>query len=158
MLSADPIEANVHLVPLSVITSDRLKPYFERFQRFYCRVIGFRPTGWTYHQPAGTDQNPTVATIISRASHNDFTHNDLNCARGSTTNVQIYTVPYSEHSSFSELTCFAMSCDWKRMIATVNVGSEKSRRKMAHWVQKWEAEKKKTPNTQVVPHRHTEYW
>lgn len=36
-------------------------------------------------------------------------------------------VPYSEHSSFFELTCFALSLPGPdlRMIATVNVGNEK---------------------------------
>lgn len=36
-------------------------------------------------------------------------------------------VPYSEHSSFFELTCFALSVPGPdvRMIATVNVGNEK---------------------------------
>lgn len=36
-------------------------------------------------------------------------------------------VPYSEHSSFFELTCFALSVPGPdvKMIATVNVGNEK---------------------------------
>ena len=36
-------------------------------------------------------------------------------------------VPYSEHSSFFELSCFALSMPGPdlRMIATVNVGNEK---------------------------------
>jgi DNA cross-link repair 1A protein len=37
-------------------------------------------------------------------------------------------VPYSEHSSFFELTCFALSLPCRpemKMIATVNVGNEK---------------------------------
>ena len=36
-------------------------------------------------------------------------------------------VPYSEHSSFFELTCFALSMPGHdlKMIATVNVGNEK---------------------------------
>jgi DNA cross-link repair 1A protein len=43
------------------------------------------------------------------------------------------------------------------MIATVNVGSEKSRAKMAKWVSKWEAERKKRTED-VVAHRHLDYW
>ena len=36
-------------------------------------------------------------------------------------------IPYSEHSSFFELTCFALSVPGPdvKMIATVNVGNEK---------------------------------
>jgi len=44
------------------------------------------------------------------------------------------------------------------MIATVNVGNESSRAKMAKWVAKWEAERKKREMDAIVPHRHVEYW
>lgn len=70
----------------------------------------------------------------------------------------LYGVPYSEHSSFFELTCFALSLDWGRMIATVNVGRESSRGKMAKWVEKWEAERKKRGKTEIVQFRAPDYW
>ena len=66
-------------------------------------------------------------------------------------------MPYSEHSSFFELTCFALSLDWGRMIATVNVGSEKSRKKMSVWIERWEVERKRR-NGEPVPHRAEDYW
>lgn len=47
LLTTDPLSAGVHLVPLSVITSDKLKVYMDRFKGQYTRAIGFRPTGWT---------------------------------------------------------------------------------------------------------------
>ena len=72
--------------------------------------------------------------------------------------MQVYPVPYSEHSSFYELTCFAMSFSWVKMIATVNVGSESSRTKMAKWVAKWEAERRKRGKDTVVLHHHPDYW
>lgn len=50
LLTSDPIEGFVHLVPLGTITTDRLKIYLERFSGHYSKVIGFRPTGWTYVQ------------------------------------------------------------------------------------------------------------
>ena len=70
----------------------------------------------------------------------------------------LYGVPYSEHSSFVELTCFALSLDWGRMIATVNVGREASRGKMAKWVEWWEAERRKRGVGEVVPFRAPDYW
>jgi len=51
-----------------------------------------------------------------------------------------------------------MSLNWGKMIATVNVGSETSRGKMAKWVSKWEAERKKQGKELVVPYRHIDYW
>ena len=47
LLTTDPLSAGVHLVPLNVITSDKLKLYMDRYKGQYTRVIGFRPTGWT---------------------------------------------------------------------------------------------------------------
>lgn len=68
-------------------------------------------------------------------------------------------------SSFFELTCFALSIQYVRMIATVNVGTAKSRAKLNSWFEKWEGEKKRREksaaegkkDTVVVP-RHHEYW
>lgn len=100
---------------------------------------------------------PSVASIVSRP-HRNFTYANLRPARNSTSTLQLFPIPYSEHSSFFELTCFAMSFDWGKMIATVNVGSETSRNKMAKWVAKWEAERKKRGKDVVVPHRNLNYW
>lgn len=68
---------------------------------------------------------------------------DLSPGKGSTKDVSFYMVPYSEHSSFRELTCFCCSLDIGKVIPTVNIGSEKSRAKMNSWLEKWEKEKKK---------------
>ena len=51
-----------------------------------------------------------------------------------------------------------MSFSWVKMIATVNVGSESSRAKMAKWVEKWERERKKHGRDAIVPHHHPDYW
>lgn len=47
LLTSDPLDACVHLVPLGVITSDKLKTYMERFSGKFTKAVGFRPTGWT---------------------------------------------------------------------------------------------------------------
>ena len=47
MMTADPFEAGVHLLPLGTIASDRLKIYMERWKDHFPKVVGFRPTGWT---------------------------------------------------------------------------------------------------------------
>ncbi|PIL24631.1 hypothetical protein GSI_12515 [Ganoderma sinense ZZ0214-1] len=158
LLTTDPHAAGVHLVPLALIATDRLKGYMERWKGHYGKAIGFRPTGWTFTPPSGTDMLPAIPTVISRAQSRTFTHVNLQPTRNSTAAVQVYGVPYSEHSSFFELTCFALSFDWARMIATVNVGSEASRGKMARWVERWEAERKKKGKVEVVGHRAQDYW
>lgn len=47
LLTADPAEAGVHILPLGAVTSDNLRSYLQRFKGTFSRVIGFRPTGWT---------------------------------------------------------------------------------------------------------------
>ena len=113
---------------------------------------------YRYAQPAGTDQTPSISTMIARSQQRTFTYVNLRPARNSTASLQLFPIPYSEHSSFFELTCFAMSLEWGKIIATVNVGSETSRGKMAKWVEKWEAERKKRGNHDVVACRQPDYW
>ncbi|PCH36378.1 DRMBL-domain-containing protein [Wolfiporia cocos MD-104 SS10] len=158
LLTKDPLEGGVHLVPLGVIASDRLKEYVERFKGHFSKAVAFRPTGWTFSAPTGSDMIPSVSTIISRSQSRTFSFAQLNPMRNSSTTLQIYGVPYSEHSSFFELTCFALSLDWGKMIATVNVGSEKSRRKMATWIERWEAERKRWVNGEIVEFRAPDFW
>jgi DNA cross-link repair 1A protein len=45
LLTSNPLDASVHLVPLGVITSDKLKLYVEKHKGF-TKAVGFRPTGW----------------------------------------------------------------------------------------------------------------
>ncbi|KAJ4473609.1 DNA cross-link repair protein pso2/snm1 [Lentinula aciculospora] len=158
LLTKNPLDAQVHIVPLGHVNLDKLKEYSEKYKDHFKKVVGFRPTGWTYVQPAGTDQAPSIPTIISRAQQNTFTYADFHQGRGSSSILQVYPVPYSEHSSFFELTCFAMSFDWGKMIATVNVGSEASRVKMAKWVERWEKERKKLGKDYAVTSRKDDYW
>jgi len=101
---------------------------------------------------------PSISSILTRNQQRGFTYTNLVQARNSTSTIQLYGVPYSEHSSFYELTCFALSFNWGRMIATVNVGSETSRGKMAKWVAKWEEERRKRAPLMIVPHRQPDYW
>ena len=47
MLTTDPAEASIHLVPLQMIQLDRLEPYLHKLRQHFDRVLAFRPTGWT---------------------------------------------------------------------------------------------------------------
>ncbi|KAI9573981.1 DRMBL-domain-containing protein [Boletus coccyginus] len=157
LLTADPEEANVHILPLGTVTSDNLKSYLQRLKGTFARVIGFRPTGWTYSPPAGSNLNGSIQSIISHGQSRHFSYTDLQPSQKSSYNIQIFGVPYSEHSSFFELTCFAVSCDWGRMIPTVNVGSPASRAKMTKWLKRWESERRCTKPFVIQP-RTADYW
>jgi DNA cross-link repair 1A protein len=145
MLTTNPHEAQVHMQTLFEIRADTLAEYLDGLKPHFSRVVGFRPTGWTYRPPAGRVlQNPPVSTVL----HGDnwkspFTIQDLVPQRGSTKESACYGVPYSEHSSFRELTMFCCALRIGRVIPTVNVGSQKSRDQMKVWMERWDAEKKK---------------
>ncbi|KAJ5675281.1 DNA repair metallo-beta-lactamase [Penicillium maclennaniae] len=145
LLTSDPKEAQVHMQTLFEIRADTLADYLDPLKPHFSRVVGFRPTGWSYRPPAGRKlQNPPVPTVL-RGEHwrTPFTAQDLTPQRGSTRESACFGVPYSEHSSFRELTMFCCALRIGRVIPTVNVGSAKSRENMKAWIERWEAEKKR---------------
>ena len=145
-LTTNPLEAQVHMQMLMEIRAETLLEYLQGFKTHFSRVVGFRPTGWNYRPPTSRfTENPAVSTVLhSEGWKSRFTMKDLMPQRGSTRESSCFGVPYSEHSSFRELTMFCCALRIGRVIPTVNVGSAKSREKMKMWVEKWEAEKKKS--------------
>ncbi|KAL4874013.1 DNA repair metallo-beta-lactamase-domain-containing protein [Aspergillus spectabilis] len=146
LLTDDPLQAQVHMQTLFEIRAETLCDYLDSMKPQFTRVVGFRPTGWTYRPPAGrTLENPPVSTVLHSAHwKTPFSVRDLTPQRGSTRESACFGVPYSEHSSFRELTMFCCALRIGRIIPTVNVGSQKSRDRMKGWFEKWEAEKRKS--------------
>ncbi|KAG0161694.1 hypothetical protein PDIDSM_5324 [Penicillium digitatum] len=145
MLTNNPHEAQVHMQTLFEIRADTLADYLDGLKPHFSRVVGFRPTGWTYRPPAGRlVQNPPVSTVLHGENwKSPYTSQDLTPQRGSTRESACFGVPYSEHSSFRELTMFCCALRIGRVIPTVNVASQKSRDQMKVWMERWDAEKKK---------------
>ncbi|KAH1627134.1 DNA cross-link repair protein PSO2/SNM1 [Aspergillus fumigatus] len=146
LLTDNPAEAQVHMQTLFEIRAETLADYLDSMKPHFSRVVGFRPTGWTYRPPTGrTLDNPPVSTVLhSPQWKTPFSARDLTPQRGSTRESACYGVPYSEHSSFRELTMFCCALRIGRIIPTVNVGSQKSRERMKAWFERWEAEKRKS--------------
>ncbi|EGE00065.1 DNA repair protein Pso2/Snm1 [Trichophyton tonsurans CBS 112818] len=145
IVTSDPLDAQVHMHSLMDMRSETLSEYLKSLGSRFTRIIGIRPTGWSYRPRGGTrtDSPPVSAVLYSEAWKPRFSVNDLVPQRGSTNEAACFSVPYSEHSSFRELTMFCCALRISRIIPTVNVGSPKSREKMKYWIDKWEAEKKK---------------
>jgi len=145
LLTSNPLEAQVHMQTLMEIRAETLHDYLVTYKGHFSRVVGFRPTGWNYRPPTSRfTENPAVSTVLtSDGWKSSFTMKDLVPGRGSTRESNCFGVPYSEHSSFRELTMFCCALRIGRVIPTVNVGSAKSREKMKGWIEKWELEKKK---------------
>ena len=83
-------QSMVHLLPLGNIQLDRLQDYLGRLQPHFDRILGFRPTGWSYSPPAGTDLLPDVNTVIRRDQARGFTDAGLKPMRGSCRQYMMY--------------------------------------------------------------------
>jgi DNA cross-link repair 1A protein len=145
LLTKDPRAAQVHMTPLFEIRAETLEDYLRDYADTFSRVIGFRPSGWNYKPPKGRFvESPAVQTVL----HSDnwkstFSMKELTPQPGSGSRASCFGVPYSEHSSFRELTMFCCALRIDKIIPTVNVGSAKSREKMKAWCDRWAADKKK---------------
>lgn len=145
-LTRDPRDAQVHMTPLFEIRAETLDDYLKDYRDTFARAVGFRPTGWNYRPPNSRfTESPLVQTVLhSNNWKSNFSMRDLVPQRGSTSRASSFGVPYSEHSSFRELTMFCCALRIDKIIPTVNVGSAKSREKMKAWCEKWAQEKKKS--------------
>ena len=144
-MTSDPRAAQVHMTPLFEIRAETLDDYLKDQFPHFTRAVGFRPSGWNYRPPNSRFlESPLVSTVL----HGDnwkstYSMKDLVPQRGSTSRTSCFGVPYSEHSSFRELTMFCCALRIEKVIPTVNVGSKKSRERMKAWCEKWSAERRK---------------
>lgn len=146
LLTSDPLQAQVHMQMLMEIGPETLQEYLSGYKPHFSHIVGFRPSGWNY-RPAGASKLisantqpssvPTTQILHGKAWRTRFGVENLQKQRGSTKEVMCFGVPYSEHSSFRELALFLMSLRIEKVVPTVNVGSETSRRKMKAWTDKW---------------------
>jgi DNA cross-link repair 1A protein len=145
-LTTNPREAQVHMTPLFEIRAETLDEYLRDYSDTFSRAVGFRPTGWNYRPPNSRfTESPSVQTVLYGQSWKSaYTMRELVPQRGSTKRASCFGVPYSEHSSFRELTMFCCALRIERVIPTVNVGSARSREKMRTWVERWRVERRKS--------------
>jgi DNA cross-link repair 1A protein len=145
LLTKDPCAAQVHMTPLFEIRADTLDDYMRDYADTFSRCVGFRPSGWNYRPPNSRfTESPAVQTVLHSPNwKSSFSMKELIPQRGSTGRASCFGVPYSEHSSFRELTMFCCALRIDRIIPTVNIGSAKSREKMKAWCDRWAVDKKK---------------
>jgi DNA cross-link repair 1A protein len=145
LITSDPREAQVHMTPLFEIRADTLEDYLRDYRDRFSRAVAFRPSGWNYRPPNSRfTESPQVQTVLrSHTWKSQFAMRDLKPQPGSTSRASCFGVPYSEHSSFRELTMFCCALRIDKIIPTVNVGSARSRERMKAWCDKWAADKKK---------------
>ncbi|CCF53304.1 hypothetical protein NDA11_005658 [Ustilago hordei] len=163
LLTRSP-SASVHVANLHAINGEGLRDVVAALRTRgydFTHAVAFRPTGWTYKPSAGMDTvSPSLDRLVQWNQSRSFGPHNLFPTRDSTPDYMIYGVPYSEHSSFFELTAFALSTKYDRIIATVNVGNPTSRAKMAKWFEKWMLEKRRREKNGLreLEARAVTYW
>ncbi|KAI1329563.1 DRMBL-domain-containing protein [Xylariaceae sp. FL0255] len=153
LMTSDPREAQVHMQMLMEIRAETLQDYLDSYKPHFTRIVGFRPSGWNFRSPTTTAKNvpantspgsvPTTSILHGDAWRTRFGSSDFVPQRGSTREAMCFGVPYSEHSSFRELALFCMALRIEKVVPTVNVGSDVSRKRMKGWTDRWIAERRK---------------
>ncbi|GAN04923.1 DRMBL-domain-containing protein [Mucor ambiguus] len=153
MLTNNPSEAQVHVVPLRDIRADIMSNYLKEHQAHFTSLIGFKPTGWTFKSTSSQTSDmklaPLSEIIIPPADRTVqiepyYNRND----------IKLYGVPYSEHSSFRELASFIASMSISHIIPTVNVSQMQA---MSVYFDRWQ-EEKMAKRVTVVKYPNQEYW
>lgn len=88
LLTTNKNETNIWVVSMNQINFNEISKHQQAGK--YTRVVGFLPTGWSHHHGSKSDIDSPLDQIKPRTK-------GLN---------KIYSFPYSEHSSFSELVDF----------------------------------------------------
>lgn len=143
-LTSDPREAQIHMQALAETRGETLQAYLDELKPHFSRVVGFRPSGWSYRAPGSRGAGATVREVLEGASwRSRYGAGELVAQRGATREAACFAVPYSEHSSFRELTVFCCALRIGRVVPTVGVGSAAGRARMKVWIDRWLAERRR---------------
>lgn len=99
LLTTDDTITNLHAVPLWMVSHKHMTNSLKFYRGRFTNVVGFQPTGWTH----------TRDTSSTKAGR-----------RRKKGTIITYSVPYSEHSSFSELKEFVAWFRPRSIIPSVN--------------------------------------
>ncbi|KAK5632919.1 hypothetical protein RRF57_008633 [Xylaria bambusicola] len=166
LMTSNPYEAQVHIQMIMEIRAETLQDYLDSYKPHFTRIVGFRPSGWNFRPPTATAKNvpantspgsvPTTSILHSEAWRTRFKSYDFVAQRGSTREAMCFGVPYSEHSSFRELALFLMTLRIEKVVPTVNIGSEASRKYMKSWTDRWLSERRKGGIVKVLDENNEE--
>ncbi|KAM5272203.1 DNA cross-link repair 1A protein [Ctenodactylus gundi] len=119
LITTDMCSSFVHLLPMTQINFKSLQSHMKKYGGKYDQILAFRPTGWTH-----SNKLTSIADVTPQT-------------KGS---ISIYGIPYSEHSSYSEMKRFVQWLKPQKIIPTVNVGTFKSRSTMEKYFKEWKLE------------------
>ncbi|XP_071487225.1 uncharacterized protein [Diadema antillarum] len=116
ILTRDRDATQLHVVNMNIFSHSKLKGYLSQFGPRYDNILAFKPTGWTH-------SSKTVSPSDIKPSKKG--------------NSCMYGIPYSEHSSYSEMKRFVQFLRADRILPTVNNGDPRARKEMESIFSKW---------------------
>lgn len=111
-LTKDEKETNLWVMSMGALNFNNLISIRKQREQLGCiRIVAFVPTGWSFSGRQYSSNNKTKPTGTASATKNDYVPSP---SKASSTYLRprvkgpdtIYSLPYSEHSSFSELVDF----------------------------------------------------
>ncbi|CAK1541724.1 unnamed protein product [Leptosia nina] len=90
---APPQSCQLHVVPMRDLTHEKLRSYLDSLQGAFSEVVAFKPSGWENGKNSSVEKD----------------------------SVTIHGIPYSEHSSFSEMIRFVKYLKPKQVVPTVDI-------------------------------------
>lgn len=106
-------EATIHVLPLKSLWKRGMREYLQKHYDHFDAIVALRPSGWEYKR------NKHMVPEVEG-------------------NIAIYPVPYSEHSSYTDLQRFITWLRPRRIIPTVNMGDPMKRGQMNHIFRRWQ--------------------
>lgn len=107
-ITLDSAETPLQIVSMQKLNKQSLNEILTRNWPRFTHIVAFKPTGWVY---AGASNSLPNAAMYNHSGPRGL-------RRGV---IEVFSIPYSEHSSFSELELFLRSVQCSRIIPTVNV-------------------------------------
>lgn len=133
------MECGVHLLPLRKTRKEFMVDYLKKYSSKYKAILVVIPTGWTFGYGTRTTSSNTSMLPPKTQTEQmvDSFERGFNVggSRGDLVIVRKIQVPYSEHSSFSELMQFVKRLDVKEWIPTVNMNSVGSQLQLIQQIQ-----------------------
>ena len=127
LITSDPMQAKVHVMKIGQLNYQCLSQKLNVMSHAYDQILAIRPTGWTFNDKKSNSSNTKSVFSVHSLK-----------ATYISSKITLVGLPYSEHSSFSELKDFICAVDPKKIIPTVNISR---REEMASYFASWIANK-----------------
>ena len=137
----DLASAQVHVVQMNKIHDIQfMQDLLVNVGKGYDRIVAFKPTGWSHTSKTSKTLDAQIPNWLrpSLVEINSSIGNALKVtAINDSGTVVLISFPYSEHSSYDELEMFVKGVRAKRIIPTVNMGTEAARTAMQRIFTQW---------------------